>query len=66
MSDEPERQNGKSIAQALYAAHVAANNECILMVTRTQFEAFQRHGVPTDHMRIMDDMPMLKDRTNDK
>ena len=53
MTYTPARQNGKSVALAACAAAQGR----ILIVNRAQFEAFRKHGIPADQMRIAEDVP---------
>ena len=57
MITTPPRQNGKSVAQALYAAAKAKDEGRVLIVTRAQFERFRKHGIPADQMRIAEEIP---------
>lgn len=49
MTYKPERQNGKSVALETRGR--------ILLVTRAQFEAFRKHGIPADQMQIDKEIP---------
>lgn len=60
MSDKPARQNGKSIAKAAYAAHVAAKRAAWWM----QYDPSKRQKLTP--MEILKSALEPKERTNDK